>query len=181
MNYYWIREYFACSEDRCEINDDRDIVTHKADGAVTVYGNVLIDMSVPYIYEWRLKMLKIENNSDDADYCAGIGIAESTEHCDCIFIDRSKRGFIFWNSPGIEVYPSIHNHDEQRGTFEEGDIVKLTVNSQEGTCKFSVNDEKERIFNHIDWERNYYLAVCFEDDAESSSIQLVDFKQIECA
>ena len=173
LNYYCIREYLAVNN-KVQINDQKDIATY--DGTLsqednTVYGNVMVETDKHFIYEWQVKVLQLcSRKPRSEDYLLGIGIASSRDKTDECFLDWDIVGFLAWECAKIEFNDTECDYQQ----FEEGDVIKVVINTQCKECTVYINDAKERKVE-IDWEKNYYFAVCFGQ--RSCSVQLINFKQ----
>ena len=155
-------------------------------GRGTVYGDIMIDCSIPSIYEWIIKIIKM--NGDDWDDPIIIGIDSSNkQYIDsnfCTGFTTENNRFYGYSTCGlIENYNNYPNEQNRFlrmpiffdiDGFGQNDIIKLYLNTKNKQLKIYKNDkEMQGEITDIDINEKYYFAVSLSTMGDE--IELIDF------
>ena len=92
--------------------------------------------------------------------------------------DQYKYGCLYWDS-GIVENQDWFSTDDDLGVFDEGDTIKMEINTKLHTIKYFKNDKELGIVfkndpKFINFDEKYCMAILA---ANNISIQLLHFKQ----
>eukprot|EP01084_Bolivina_argentea_P018394 34250_1 len=182
INYYFQPEQFEIAGNGVIISNENKTITYskgECKGCCTSYGKHIIPSTSNYIYEWHLKI-----NETISNHCyIKIGITSDTKTRDGSFtyevikVDSDHIAFGYWSCNG-NIFDSRLNCPS-RGLsyngckFDQGDIIKITLNLKTKQISYSVNDKDQGIASeNIPCNHNikYRLAVLLADKYLSVSI-----------
>ena len=130
----------------------------------TAYGNIVIDCSIPSLYEWTINIIKCSN---EWEYKIIFGIDSSNKQfINDNFCDSSKNKSNFY---GYDTEGDIANCDDDPDLYDfvatkykpgEGDTIKLSLNTQKKQLiLFKNGKEAYTKIKSINIETKYYFAI----------------------
>ena len=171
--YYHEFEYFTKHGSNIKLSNNGTIATvidPYDTNANTVYGNISIKKSIDAKLIWSIKIIKLGSGIFDAD-CEDIYVG----------IDSSDKANTKWTNQRYDEYQK--EYQEYGYHFEDGNVVKMEINTDEEYLKYYINDEDlgiafEDIFPApLGYERTsdeYHLAVALQ--TSGTAIQIIDFE-----
>ena len=191
--YFWMNERFSICGSTMKINCDGDIVRATKALRNTAYGTVFIDMNIPLICLWRIKILKYQYEKY-SQYHIFIGISSTNREYLNYGYQQSRYNHGSYNTMGCIQKKGMAKPRTFGQSFKENDIISMELNTMNKTLKFYKNDKSQGIaFTNIPTKYKYYLAVSFCGYCQNrrqhakilkalhindqNAVQIIDFKQ----
>ena len=180
--YYHEHDYFDKCDNRLEINEARDTVAVKnVSGDATfgkgqACGGCIINGKIPMIYSWTFETF----GKDINHYLKYIGISSGTEPGKLFSegADNTDIEFYRMENDG-EVLCSLWSLDWEKYNegFNDGDIVKMEINTKKQEIKYFVNDKDHGVaFRDINFDDKEFRMAVFIGDKDYK-IRLSEFKR----
>ena len=185
ISFYYLGEFFSICGKGMVIDDDMTMLkvcSLKRGTFVrnTGYGNIKIENAYHCIYSWAIKLVAMDI------YNTYIGIdASDKAHVNRNFAIVRNEYYVI-DAKGTKKYRTVQNNKHQRLSYgkklNEGDIVKMEINTENKTMQFWINDEDQGIaFENItfdDFEYHLAISLCTDKQNYAHCVKLLDFKQI---
>ena len=175
LKWYHIESFLFSAGDCLEINEEKDIVTHKGGQYNSCYGSIIMPSTSPINikYEYELKIL-------DDEHEISIGIDESKcEHINEDFSgQRSTKNYSYYSPNGTQynwTTGEYAGHGLNYGeSYSKDDVIKMCYNPYNSTLQFWKNGINQGIIESIHSDQNLSYRLCvYMGSVQGTSVKLV--------
>ena len=193
LEYFYQRESFDIHGKRIRLDDEKlaaRLIEINEDNwsSNSFFGTVDIDFDGLYIYEWTIKIVK-----RDAQMAIGIiaseklsGDAKVDDIANVDFTYQSHDDFVAYHHCCIhgksqfEIGWDRWSHKANGVRWEEGDIIKMKINTKNESIEYFKNNESVGILSNNDEEifnisKSHRLAIMMSGSA--GTVQILNFDQ----
>ena len=181
--FYHLSEFFSIYGEDMSVDEDCTLLQIACPGnkisRSTAYGNIKINNKYNCIYSWTIQLIKMDIfetfigiDSSDKKYIEG-GFIWSVRY--------DEKDIFYAIGDQFSVISNDIDQDWD-DPIEEGDIVKMNVNTMDKTMAICVNnDSRGVVFKNIEFnDTEYYLAVTLATTKPDygHTVKLLNFEQI---